>query len=232
MEPYLYSEISPMFGFLVGVVSGLGLVGLWRGIRRLVDLRATRAAADALLGQPYGDNPRDQAAYEKVESCKSRLRLQKTPNPEWIAPLIEEIPKLIREIAEIYYPDAVDPIRAPGLSHFARAIHLAAMDIADFLQTRRVGRLLDVSATTAWKTWEVRQRIANNKIVKILSPYYKKVRTGLQIIKYNSPSMWAWLFLSNAAVRILQPAVIDIVARRAIELYSGRLTSSAGHVTS
>ena len=26
MEPYLYSGISPMLGFLVGVVSGLGLV--------------------------------------------------------------------------------------------------------------------------------------------------------------------------------------------------------------
>ena len=104
MEPYLYSEISPMFGFLVGVVSGLGLVGLWRGIRLLTDLRATRVAADTLLGPPF-DNPQDRAAYERVKSCKSRLRWQKKPNPEWIAPLIEEIPKLVQEIAEIYYPD-------------------------------------------------------------------------------------------------------------------------------
>ena len=231
MEPYLYSEISPMSGFLVGVVSGLGLVGLWRGIRLLTALRATRVAADTILGPPY-DNPQDRAAYERVKSCKSRLRWQKKPNPEWIAPLIEEIPKLVQEIAEIYYPDAVDPIRAPGLSQFARAIHLTAMDIADFLQNRRVGRLIDVSATTAWKTMRVGQKIANNKIVKKLYPYYKKVLPGWQIIRYKSPSMWAWLFLSNAAVRTLQPAVIDIVARRAIELYSGRLTSSAGHVTS
>ena len=231
MEPYLYSEISPMSGFLVGVVSGLGLVGLWRGIRLLTALRATRVAADTILGPPY-DNPQDRATYERVESCKSRLRWQKKPNPEWIAPLIEEIPKLVQEIAEIYYPDAVDPIRAPGLSQFARAIHLTAMDIADFLQNRRVGRLIDVSATTAWKTMRVGQKIANNKIVKKLYPYYKKVLPGWQAIRYNSPSMWAWLFLSNAAVRTLQPAVIDIVARRAIELYSGRLTSSAGHVTS
>ena len=146
MEPHLYSEISPMLGFFVGVVSGLGLVGLWRGIRLLADLRVTRVAADALLGPP-SDHPQDQAAYERVESCKSRLRWQKNPNPEWIAPLIEEVPKLIQEIAEIYYPDDVDPVWAPGLSHFARAIHLTAMDIANFLQTRRVGRLLDVSAT-------------------------------------------------------------------------------------
>ena len=228
MEPYLYSGISPMLVFLVGVVSGLGLVGLWRGIRRLVDLRATRAAADALLGQPYGDNPRDQAAYEKVESCKSRLRLQKTPNPEWIAPLIEEIPKLIQEIAEIYYPDAVDPIWAPGLSHFARAIHITAMDIADFLQNRHVGRLLDVSATTVWRTRE----ILRDDRVKNLHKWYRRVLPVWQIIKVKSPLMWASLAASNMAVRTLQPAVINIVARHAIELYSGRLTSSAGHVTS
>ncbi len=42
-----------------------------------------------------------------------------------------------------------DLLRAPSLSHFMRAIHLTALDISDFLQTRRVGRLIDVSATTA-----------------------------------------------------------------------------------
>ncbi len=231
MEPYLYPEISPMFVFLVGVVSGLGLVGLWRGIRLLADLRATRAAADALLGQPYDDNPQYRAACERVEACKKRLRWQKTPNPEWIAPLVEEIPKLIQEIAEIYYPDAKDPIRAPGMSHFTRAIQRAARDIANFLQKRRVGRLLDISAATAWETVRVVQRIRNSKPVKRLHPFYKRVRPIWQFINFNSPWMWAGLAASNTA-RILQPAVINIVARRAIELYSGRLTSSAKQVIS
>ena len=231
MEPYLYLGMSPMLGLLVGVVSGLGLVGLWRGIQLLMDLRATRVAADTLLGPP-SDNPRDRVAYERVESCKRRLRWQKNPNPEWIAPLVEEIPKLIQEIAEIYYPDAVDPMRAPGLSHFARAIHLTAMDISDFLQTRRVGRLIDVSATTAWKTWEVSQKILRDERVKNLHKWYRGVRPVWQVIKFKSPWMWASLAASNMAVRILQPAMIDIVARRAIELYSGRLNSSARYVTS
>ena len=227
MEPYLYSEISPMFGFLGGVVAGLGLVGLWRRIQLRTDLRAARVAADTLLGQPF-DNPQDRAAYERVKSCKSRLRWQKKPNPEWIAPLIEEIPKLVQEIAEIYYPDAEDPIWAPGLSHFARAIHITAMDIADFLQNRHVGRLLDVSATTVWRTRE----ILRDDRVKNLHKWYRRVLPVWQIIKVKSPLMWASLAASNMAVRTLQPAVINIVARHAIELYSGRLTSSAGHVTS
>ena len=227
MEPHLYSGISPTFGFLVGVVSGLGLVGLWLGIQ----LRATRVAANTLLSPPF-DNPQDQAANERVKSCKRRLRWQKNPNPEWIAPLVEEMPKLVREIAEIYYPDAEDPIRAPGLSHFARAIHFAAMDIADFLQTSRAGRLIDLSATTALNTVERGRKITKNKLVKKLYSLYKIVRPVWQVISYRSPWMWGGLTISNAAVRTLQPAVINIVARRAIELYSGKLTSSTRHVAS
>lgn len=52
MEPYLYSEISPMFVFLVGVVSGLWLVRLWRGILLRVDRRATQKVVDTILGPP------------------------------------------------------------------------------------------------------------------------------------------------------------------------------------
>ena len=232
MEPYLYSGISPTFGFLVGVVSGLGLVGLWRGIRLWVDRCATQKVVDTILGPPYDDNPQDRAAYERVKSCKSRLRWQKTPHPKWIAPLVEETPKLIQEIAEIYYPDAEEPMWAPDMSHFARAIHFAAMDIADFLQKRPVGRLLDVSATTALNTVERGRKIAKNEFVKKLYSFYKIVRPGWQAIRYNSPWMWVGLTISNAAVRTLQPAIINIVARRAIELYSGRLTSSTRYVAS
>ena len=59
MEPYLYSEISPMFGFLVGVVSGLGLVGLWRGIRLLSRLACHSSGSgytswSAIWRQPTG----------------------------------------------------------------------------------------------------------------------------------------------------------------------------------
>jgi hypothetical protein len=35
--------------------------------------------------------------------------------------------------------------------------------------------------------------------------------------------MWASMAVSNVAARTLQPAVIDIIAKRALDLYSGRL---------
>jgi hypothetical protein len=39
--------------------------------------------------------------------------------------------------------------------------------------------------------------------------------------------MWMSVTVSNVTIRTMQPIVIDIVARRAIELYSGRLATRA-----
>jgi len=215
-------EVEPYVAFLLGLATAVVLLGLWRGLRFLLDLYATRKSFE--IQHPSQTDPREPKALEAVEGCKSRLRWQKTPNPQWVTPLVDEIPKLVREIAQIYYPDADDPIRAPGLSQFTRAIQLTAGDISDFLQTRRAGRLVDVSATAAWKTWEIGQTVAENEHVRRLLTVYDYVRPVVQAIRYKSPITWTILAVSNLAVRTLQPAVIDIVAQRAIQLYSGRLT--------
>lgn len=211
-------------GYLLGLLTGLAGLALWRGVQFWRDARATRTAVDTLTGT-LSHESRALEAYERVTACKKRLRWQRSPNPEWITPLIEEIPLLVREIAVIYYPNAADPLRAPGLSHFTRAIHYAAMDVADFLQTHRVGRLVDISANTAWKTWEVSHKIVGDARFRRLQIWHKKLRPIWQVIRYKSPWMWLSLTASNIAVRTLQPAIIDIVAHRAIELYSGKLAA-------
>jgi hypothetical protein len=73
----------------------------------------------------------------------------------------------------VYDPDAEDPVRAPGLSHFMRAIHLTAEDLANFLQTHRLGRLIDVSTHTLWKSWARSQRIVRHERVKTLHIWYR-----------------------------------------------------------
>ena len=223
--------LEVIVGFVVGSLVSFGVVGLWWR-------RYLRAAADttpeSLNGRHHGapDDLRYVAVRDCIKACKNRLRWHLDPNPYWVAPLLYEVPRLVREIAEIYYPNATDPLRAPGLSHFMRAIHLTAMDIADFLQTRRLGQLVDVSAETAWKSWEVGYRLATHERVKQahiwykkLHPWYVRVRPVWQVLRFNSPWMWMSLAASNVTIRTLQPAVIDIVARRAIQLYSGQLAA-------
>jgi hypothetical protein len=97
------------------------------------------------------------------------------------------------------------------------------MDVADFLQTRSIGRLVDVSASTALKTWEVTHKLAKHDAVQQANRWYSRLLPVWQVLRFKSPVMWASMAVSNVAARTLQPAVIDIIAKRALDLYSGRL---------
>jgi hypothetical protein len=208
--------------FLAGFVCGVAIWLLWLSVRLAADVKEAQKAVGAFVF-PGGDTS-DDKAREAVEQCKNRLRWQKNMNPEWLPPLIEEVPVLVREIAEAYHPTHENPLLAPGLSQFSRAIHLTAMDVADFLQTKSIGRLVDVSANTAIKTWEVGHRVASNEAMKKAGKWYKRLLPVWQAVRFKSPLMWASLAVSNVAARTLQPALVDIVAHRAMQLYSGRLT--------
>lgn len=214
---------SSILIFLAGVVCGMGGMAVWFGLRFLADLRAAKhaAATDLFTTQP---GERDQAALAAVEACKNRMRWNKDPNPEWLPPLVAEIPKLVREIATIYHPDSPQPMLAPGLSHFTKAIQLASTDVTEFLQTRTVGKLVDVSAHTAIKTWEKGREVFQHETVQKLGKWYRRLLPVWQLLRWNSPLTWASMAVSNVAARTLQPAIVDIVARRAVELYSGRIS--------
>lgn len=215
--------LTYIFIFLAGLVCGMGGMAVWFGLRFLAELRDARhAVASDLFAALPGE--RDQAALAAVEACKNRLRWSRDPNPEWLPPLVDEIPKLVREIAMIYHPDAPHPMLAPGLSHFTKAIQLAATDVTEFLQTRTVGRLVDVSAHTALKTWEKGREVIQHETVQKLNKWYRRLLPVWQVLRWKSPLTWASMAVSNVAARTLQPAIIDIVAKRAVELYSGRVS--------
>ncbi|MEI6535801.1 MAG: hypothetical protein WCN98_10705, partial [Verrucomicrobiaceae bacterium] len=113
------------------------------------------------------------------------------------------------------------------LSHFTQALQLAASDVTQFLQTRTVGRLVDVSAHTALRTWEKGREVMQHEAMQKLGKWYKRLLPVWQVIRFNSPLVWASMAVSNVAARTLQPAIVDIVARRAIELYSGRISGGS-----
>lgn len=207
---------------LTGFFLGMAAMFLWYGLRFLADLRETRraTAADIFFEAP---GERDQAALAAVDACKNRLRWHRDPNPEWLTPLVREIPLLVREIAAIYHPEAPNPLLGPDLSQFSRAVQLASTDITEFLQTRTIGRLVDVSAHTAIRTWEKGRDVIQTNTVKVFNKWYRRVLPFWQVLRFKSPLVWAGMAVSNVAARTLQPAIVDIVARRVIELYSGRI---------
>lgn len=211
--------MSYFLTFLAGFICGAATWLFWLAFRFVMELKSAQAS----VALHTGESPKDIEARNAVEACKNRLRWQKRVNPEWLPPLIDEVPRLVREIARIYHPQHPEPLLAPGLSQFSRAVHLAAEDVSNFLQTRSIGRLVDVSASTALKTWEMTHKIATHEAVQTAGKWYKRLLPVWQVMKYKSPVVWAGVAVSNVAARTLQPAIIDILARRAIDLYSGRI---------
>jgi len=218
------SRMKEVFIFLAGLVCGMGIILVWKGLRLLADIKAARKATEDALRSLHG-SAKDEEAQATVQECKNRLRWTRNVNPEWIEPLVQEVPRLVRELAAVYHPAEHNPLLAPGLSHFTRAVHLAALDVANFLQTRTIGKLVDVSANTALQAINRGKKIVEHEHFRYATKWYKRLLPVWQVLRYKSPVMWASLAVSNVAVRALQPAVIDIVARRAIELYSGRLAA-------
>ena len=212
---------SHFWTFFAGLIVGISAVLIWKILQFAADLRAARHALNAY--DELLESESDERARAAVEESKKRLRWQKSLNPEWLPPLVDEVPRLVREIALIYHPGKQNALLAPGLSQFSRAVHLTSMDVADFLQTRSIGRLVDVSASTALKTWEVTHKLASHQTVQHANKWYKRLLPFWQVVRFKSPMMWASVAVSNVATRTLQPALIDIIAKRAIDLYSGRL---------
>ena len=104
--------MSYVLTFAAGFIVGLATWLLWLALRFAADVKAAREAVADYTN--LGDNPKDLAAKQAVENCKNRLRWQKRLNPEWLPPLVDEIPKLVREIAAVYHPAHPEPLLAPG----------------------------------------------------------------------------------------------------------------------
>lgn len=219
--------IGYLLTFLAGILIGMSGLSLWLLLRFFAELKRAKVikAAEMFATAP---GEKDLAALAAIGACKNRLRWTREINPEWLPPLFDEIPRLVRDIAEIYHPESPQPLLAPGLSHFTKATELAAADVTEFLQRRTIGRLVDVSAHQALRVWERGRGIVQHRTVQHLNKWYKRLLPVWQVVAFKSPLTWASMAVNNVATRTLQPAIVDIVARRAVELYSGRVATSMG----
>lgn len=212
----------PVGWYMAGILSAIVAYICWSLLRVYRVSRSTIREAEVSLG-PEPTSPAEQQARSYVKACQKRLLLQTKLNPDWTKPLKDELPQLVQGIAKTFYPEESDPLLAPGISEFVRAVELASNDIATFLQTSRHGRLLDVSASTAQKTYNVTRRVIGDRRFRLMLRWYKRVRPIVQVIKYKSLVMWMFFLGRNSAVRALQVTIAGIVGKWAILLYSGKL---------
>jgi len=214
---------SPVLWFAIGVLTSVLFYIILKTIRVFWASYSVVKDTNEELKESEMSGSLDQQSLDYITDCKARLLLQTKINPDWVAPLLSEIPKLVQDIARTYYPNSKDPISAPDLSEFSYAIKLVSSDIADFLQSKP-GRILNVSASTAHRTYRVARHLAGDKRLKLINRWYKRLRPIVQTLRYNSPIMWTVLIGRNVAVRTLHRTIINTIGMRAIQLYSGRLT--------
>lgn len=208
--------------FAIGVLSTVSFYIIWKTIRIFLASHSIAKDTNKELEESKMSEPLDQQSLAYITDCKKSLILQVKINPDWVAPLLSEIPKLVQDIARTYYPNSKNPISAPDLSEFGYAIKLVSSDIADFLQSKP-GRILNVSASTAHRTYRVARRLASDKWLKLINKGYKRLRPIVQMLRYKSPIMWTIVIGRNVAVRTLHGKIVNTIGMRAIQLYSGRL---------
>jgi hypothetical protein len=213
----------PVIWYVIGVLSAIIIYLAWNWLRLIIANRSLRSEEDLLTHKTTSPSEQQKQALRQIKTCQKRLFLQRKVNPDWIEPLKTELPRLVEEIARTYYPKADNPVLAPGISEFARAIELFANDIASFLQDTKPGRLIDTSAHTARRTYEVTKSIIKDSRFKETLKWYKHVRPVIQIAKISSPIMWVSLLTKNLAGRIGQVTIIGLAGKWSIELYSGNL---------
>ena len=214
---------SPVLWYTVGFLTAVLFYIILKTIRVFWASYSVVKDTNEELNESEMSGPLDQQSLDYIKDCKARLLRQAKINPDWVAPLLTEIPKLAQDIARTYYPNNKNPISAPDLSEFSCAIKLVSSDIADFLQSKP-GRILNVSASTAHRTYRVTKHLAGDKRLKLINRWYKRFRPIVQTLRYNSPIMWTVLIGRNIAVRTLHRTIVNTIGIRAIQLYSGRLT--------
>lgn len=212
----------PVLWYTIGVLSTALLYIIVKTVRVFWASYCIVKETDEGLKESGISEPLDQQSLDYIKDCKARLLVQTKINPDWVAPLLSEIPKLVQDIARTYYPNSKNPISAPDLSEFSYAIKLVSSDIAGFLESKP-GRILNVSASTAHRTYRVARHLADDKRLKLINRWYKRLRPIVQALRYNSPIMWTVLIGRNVAVRTLHRTVVNTIGMRAIQLYSGRL---------
>ena len=203
--------------FLLGI--GLLLYPIFRSISRFI-FRIPALIRKWRRPAPSQIDPRVEEARLLISSSARKVRMQARLNPDWIAPVKEEITVMVDAIAKLFYPDSGKPMLEPPLSEMARAVELGSRDIRTFLETHWAGKLVNVSANVANEVRRTADKVLGHKWYDPMLKVYKRLlRPAWQIFRIANPITWLSLTGRNILARSAQPRLVIIVGRHALKLY-------------
>jgi microcystin-dependent protein len=91
-----------------------------------------------------------------------------------------------------------------------------------------VGRLVDVSASTAIRTWEMTHKFAKHETVQSVNRVYRWMLPVWQVLRYKSPLVWAGIAVTCAILVWSRVAVINAIAGYAGGIVIVKLLEACG----
>ncbi|MFZ5448266.1 MAG: hypothetical protein ACOZFS_06470 [Thermodesulfobacteriota bacterium] len=236
MNIYLeYHWLFIIIGALL-VVWGASLliVRLWTRHQVIHALMREEGAADEVRLNLQNFRPEDQAALELIRSYRRRYLLKCWPGTTISFKTINDMAvSLIREIAQVYYPEEDRPELKASLADLVALHNRVGARLAAWLETVPMRPFKDVELKTVVRYHEMYQNIKGHWGLAFIKRYRldKVAQWGWTAFNYANPWHWgrkaAYHGGKEVAIRLLMARIADLVGEEAVRIY-GRQGSRAG----
>lgn len=234
-------HINLEYHWVILTISALAVV--WGVSLLAVRLWTRHQVIHALMRQGVPDEvrislpdprPEDQTALEIIRRYRRRYLMKWWPGTAISFKAMNDMSmELIREIAEVYYPEEDRPELKASLADLVALHNRVGRRLAAWLESVPMRPFKDLELGTVVRYHEMYQNIKSHWGLAFIKRYHldKVVRWGWTAFNYANPWHWgrkaAYHGGKEVAARLLMARVADLVGEEAMRIY-GRQKSRSG----
>jgi hypothetical protein len=224
--------------FLVGAALLAWAVSLafvrHRTRKRLLQTLAQEEVSPEDVDIPLNDlRPEDRQALEIIRRYRRRILIRLWPDTQLSLGLLSEISQaLVKEIAEVYYPEEERPELKASLSDLVALYKRVGARLAAWLDTLPLRPLKDMELQTVLQCHELYQKVKQHPGYLFLKRYHldKAARWAWAAKNFLNPWYWgrqaAYTGSKELLQRLFLAKVTTLVGEEAIQLYGRRRHNS------
>ena len=205
------------------------MVRWWTRRRLLKALMPPEAEPEDLKLPGPDPRPQDQAALDLIRTYRRRYLLQWWPGTAFSFKAINEMSiDLVREIAQLYYPDEERPELRASLADLVALHNRVGARLAAWLETFPMRPFKDVELGTVLRYHEMYQSVKNHWGYEFIKRHHldRLARWGWNAVNFANPWHWgrkaAYHGGKEVAARLLMARIVDLVGEEAVRLYGRR----------
>jgi hypothetical protein len=230
MDFYRYAWFwAVLGGFLLFWAGSLVLAALW-GRRRAVHSLAREPGAEGLEISLKHPRPEDRAALEIIWAHRRRVFLHPWPETQFGFTAISELSQtIIREIAQVYYPEEARPELKASLGDLVALHNRVGARLRTWLDTLPFRAVKDLELETVLRAHEIYQTVRDHPVHVFLKRHHldQVARWAWSAANFTNPWYWASRATltggREALGRLFMAKVAAVVGEEALRLYGRRL---------